>query len=279
MFTGPFRPNVRPLSRGWVEPIGRAKHWLDRGQASRDLRSLWNPAWASHGRDQDEDGAEAPLAKLVWLRGPAAQPAGTLLSRFVRLPALISVLELADDDLHRDPDGLGRPRRRGLGTHHRRRRGCRRHDLGGRGDGSGTEEQPRAQGPQDEAGGEGSQQGPRRNRLSRMPDDPGPSRTGKFHPGGVGRGRPGTYRPAEPQSGRGRPPLHFPTQCLRYALFGAWGRRPARGFTGSLPAVSLAANSHEWTIDLLTSASSSRKIRHCCRQAIFRGEGTMLSST
>lgn len=107
------------------------------------------------------DGSEAPLALLVRLLWPSPPAPGTLLSGFVRLPPLVAVLQLADDFLHRDPDWLGRRKRRGLVARHRLR-WRRRHALGGRRDGSGTEEQPRAQGPQDEAGSQGSQQSPRR---------------------------------------------------------------------------------------------------------------------
>ena len=56
--------------------------------------------------DQDENGRRP--------RSLASAPAaGALLSRFVRLPPLVAVLQLAEDVLHRDPGRLGRRRRRG----------------------------------------------------------------------------------------------------------------------------------------------------------------------
>jgi hypothetical protein len=106
------------------------------------------------GRDQHEKRCGGAARSLVRLLGASSPAAGTLLSGFVRLPPLVAVLQLADYVLHRDPDRLGRRKRRGLVASGRRRwqRWRRRHVLGGRGDGSGREEQPRAQGPQDEAG-------------------------------------------------------------------------------------------------------------------------------
>jgi hypothetical protein len=134
--------------------------------------------------------AHAPVRpSLIWPISQHLTPfgrapiSGILLSGFVRLPPLVAVLHLADDVLHPDPDRLGRRKRRGL-VAHRRRRWRRQQVLDGRGDGSGTEEQPRAQGPQDEAGSKGSQQSPRRDTLKGTQHRP------EF---GVPRGGPGAY--------------------------------------------------------------------------------------